>query len=281
MPLRLPELEDDGLITPEVGDWGEAKYRLVRLYAELFTKATKGKWDRRVYIDLFSGSGHARIKSTSKIVPTSPLLVLGNADKFDRYIFCELDPEKLSALEVRVKRSYPGVDAHFIPGDTNKNLGEITSRIPQHRQGFKVLSFCFVDPYGIDNLSFETVRRLSERFVDFMVLIPSGMDANRNVAKYSKEENSKISKFLGVPDWRTEWTKSEDKHNFEWFVRDQFGKQMAALKYIYEGSEDMKAVRLGVQNVLLYHLAFFSRSDLGKKLWKQACKYTDDQLALF
>lgn len=27
---------DDGLITPEVGAWGKEKYRLVRLYADMF-----------------------------------------------------------------------------------------------------------------------------------------------------------------------------------------------------------------------------------------------------
>ncbi len=53
MTSRLLELEDDGLMTPEVGDYAEEKYRLIGLYAELFAKAMKGKWDSRVYIDLY------------------------------------------------------------------------------------------------------------------------------------------------------------------------------------------------------------------------------------
>ncbi|HEX3558264.1 MAG TPA: hypothetical protein VHU19_03620 [Pyrinomonadaceae bacterium] len=56
---------------------------------------------------------------------------------------------------------------------------------------------------------------------------------------------------------------------------------MEKLGYIYTGPEDMRPVRLPEKNVLLYRLAFFSRSDLGKKFWEQARKYSDDQRSLF
>lgn len=40
----LDTLTDDGLLTPEVGDWSETKYRHLKNYAEMFATATKGKW---------------------------------------------------------------------------------------------------------------------------------------------------------------------------------------------------------------------------------------------
>jgi hypothetical protein len=84
----LPALDDDGLETPEVGSWGEDKYRLVRNYAQLFAQSMRGKWECLVYVDLFAGSGRARIRGTSRIVPASPLVVLDNPARFSRYIFC-------------------------------------------------------------------------------------------------------------------------------------------------------------------------------------------------
>ena len=87
MNTKLPELEDDGLITPEVGDWSEDKYRLVALYSKMFATAMKDKWDCRVYIDLFAGAGRARIRNTARIIPASPLLALSIPDQFDRHIF--------------------------------------------------------------------------------------------------------------------------------------------------------------------------------------------------
>src|SRR5947209_14888854 len=76
MTSKLPELEDDGLVTPEVNAWSEEKYRLVGTYSTLFAKAMKGKWSSRVYIDLFSGAGRARIKGTNRIIPASPMMAL-------------------------------------------------------------------------------------------------------------------------------------------------------------------------------------------------------------
>ena len=39
----------------------------------------------------------------------------------------------------------------------------------------------------------------------------------------------------------------------------------------------MKPIRLAEKNVLLYRLAFFSRSELGQQFWEQARKYTEPQ----
>ena len=91
----LPRLKDDGLLTPPVGDWAEHKYRLVTNYAQMFATSMKGKWDSRVYIDLFSGAGRSKLEGTESIVAASPTLALGTRDKFDKYIFCEQDEEKL------------------------------------------------------------------------------------------------------------------------------------------------------------------------------------------
>ncbi len=71
-------VEDDGLIIPEVGAWGEKKYKLVGGYCDIFTTGMRYKWGKLVYIDLFSGSGYARIKDTNKIVKSSALISLSS-----------------------------------------------------------------------------------------------------------------------------------------------------------------------------------------------------------
>ena len=73
---RLPDLEDDGLPTPDVGEWGEEKYQLVRCYADIFSRAMRGKWSSLHYVDFFAGAGRARLAGTRRIVAASPLLVL-------------------------------------------------------------------------------------------------------------------------------------------------------------------------------------------------------------
>jgi three-Cys-motif partner protein len=98
--------QEDGLIAPEAGAWTEDKHRLVSLYATLFSSAMKYKWDERVYIELYAGAGYAKNRKTSKLIFGSPLNALRVKHLFDRYVFCEGDPEKLRALKARVKASH-------------------------------------------------------------------------------------------------------------------------------------------------------------------------------
>ncbi len=199
---ELPALEDDGLITPEIGAWGEEKYRLVALYASLFAKSMRKKWDCLVYIDLFAGAGRALIRKRKHIIPASPLVVLGLPERFDRYIFCERDTAKLAALKERIARGYPKSLVHIIAGDANERVADILGAIATPSKDFRVLAFCFVDPYALNNLQSSTIEALSQRYMDFLVLIPSGMDAHRFESVYVKPNNKTIDRFLGDPGWR-------------------------------------------------------------------------------
>jgi three-Cys-motif partner protein len=114
---KIEELKDDGLITPEVGEWSEEKYKLIAYYSEMFSTSMKNKWDCRVYIDLFAGAGRAKLKTSKRIVKSSPLIALSITDKFDKYIFCENDSEKISALKERIKNEHSDVDTKCIEGD--------------------------------------------------------------------------------------------------------------------------------------------------------------------
>lgn len=282
MTIKLPELTDDGLITSKIGAWGEDKYRLVSIYATMFATSMKDKWDCRVYIDLFAGAGWAQIEKTQRIVPASPMRALNIKDQFDKYIFCEQDSEKFSALQARISRDYPKVDSTLLQGDTNKLASQILQEIPKHKAGFKVLCFCFADPCKLKHLSFDTIRTLSSRFIDFLVLLPTHMDANRNVSSYINPTNKTVDNFLGTSTWRDEWNKTKlQRENFGDFLADQFGKQMAAMNYLYSGISDTKLVRSTDKNLPLYRLAFFSRHKLGQKFWRDAMRYGADQLSFF
>ena len=91
----------------------------------------KNKFECRVCIDLFAGAGRALLRSSKRIVEASPFQALGVPDPFDRYIFCELDAEKLAALEQRASRKYPVRDVKYVRGDSNENVETILSHIPQ------------------------------------------------------------------------------------------------------------------------------------------------------
>jgi len=278
---RVPEpqieyLSDDGLVTPLVGAWSEYKYRFIGFYNRIFSTGMKEIWDKRVYIDLFAGAGRARIKKTNKIVLASPLIALGVPNKFDRYIFCDHDEQNLEALQIRVKRDYPEVDVHFVLGDCNKRINDITKLMPKYSKTNKVLSFCFVDPFSL-NIDFETIRILSQYFVDFLILLALAMDANRNEARYAAENNETINGFLGLIDWRERWKLvSKRDPSFRRFLAQEYASQMILMRYLDESLKTMIEVRSDDRNLPLYHLAFFSRHERGYKFWQEAKHYIDE-----
>lgn len=272
---------DDGLCLPPIGRWGGEKYKLFQIYTNLFTKTMQSKWDSIIYIDLFAGAGFARIKDTDKIVSASPLIALDLENKFNKYIFCEQDKDKITALQERATKFYPELEVNCIQGDANEKVEDILDQIPQHKKDFKVLCFCFVDPFKVDNLKFETIKRLSDKFVDFLVLIPAFMDAHRNVQVYLEPSNYKADNFLGTTEWRGEWEQVERGGiKFGNFFTDYFAKSMEKLGYIYSGLEKTVLIRSDDNNLPLYRLALFSRSKLGKKFWDVAKKYSTPQLTL-
>lgn len=277
-----PGLVDDKLLTPEVGEWSLKKYRLLAYYAGMFASSMKNKWDCRVYLDLFAGAGRARIKDSKRIIYTSSFLALRVSSPFDKYIFCDTDESKLDALKQRANRDFPTRNVAYQKGDCNILAKQIRDSIPQASAQYKVLTFCFVDPYSMESLCFSTIEEIAIKYVDFFVLIPAYMDARRNLKEYLKPRNEIVEGFLGMPEWREVWNEVKGPSiNFGSFIANQFGIKMQSLDYIYNGLQDTELVQLPEKNVSLYRLAFFSRDSLGYNFWQQARRNTEPQLPLF
>lgn len=275
---ELPQVQADGLAVADVGAWAEEKYRLVELYASLFCRAVRGKWDCLVYIDIFAGAGYARFKGTQRIVAGSPLIALGLEEKFDRYVFCEADDESAAALRQRCAREYPAERVVVILGDANVSAQDVVRGFPTPSKSNRVLGFCFVDPFKMANLKFATIEALSRRFMDFLVLIPSGMDAHRNEGLYVREENRTVDEFVGNPEWRSVWLAEKAKgRTFETFVVEEFGRSMSRLGYPAPSLDHAAVIRSDEKNLLLYRLMHYSKHQLAGKLWQQAKKYTNPQ----
>ncbi|MDQ6757418.1 MAG: three-Cys-motif partner protein TcmP [Bacteroidota bacterium] len=269
-------VEDDGLIIPEVGKWGERKYSLVGNYSEIFTTGMRNKWGKLVYIDLFAGSGYARIKDNNKIIKSSALIALSTTHKFDKYIFCEENEEKLKALKNRVDKEYSNLDVEYIVGDSNRNVDKIISLIPKTN----CLRFCFVDPFSL-NLEFETIEKLSKiGKIDFLILLALPMDANRNFIYYIKENSTKIEKFIKDHNWRKPFEAGEmTPSNFMKFLSDKYDSNMKALGY--EEPVDKHLVKIDIKNIPLYYLAFYSKNPRGNDFFKKVEKPISPQQKLF
>jgi three-Cys-motif partner protein len=280
--VRELDLFDDGLMTAEIGRWSLEKYRLLALYDTLFAKGMRHRWDVRVYLDLFCGPGRARLRGTAHVIETSPLIALRVPDRFDTYIFCDENPQAIEALRRRVTREFPATDVTYLIGNCHDRIIDIVAAIPKGSTERTVLSLCFLDPYGISDIKFDTMWTLSRCRMDFLVLLALAMDANRFQALYVQEDNRTIDEFLGDRTWRTAWQAVRHRGvGFRRFLAERFAQHMTTLGYLPTGLETMLEVRSSEHNLPLYHLAFFSKHPRGYQFWKEACKYSTDQLTLF
>jgi three-Cys-motif partner protein len=270
---------DDKLYTPEVGSWVEDKYRLLWCYADLFATSMKGKWDQRVYIDLFAGAGHSRVSETGRYLRGTPLLALSIAHPFDWYVFCDQDSNCISALRKRVEKLRPSAEVRYVPGDVNHITSQLLEEMPPLAPRKKILAFCFADPFRLRDLHFATIRALDKRYMDFMILIPA-MDPLRNETTYVDSSSDVVDIFVGTSVWREEWSKKRNAMSFDVFVAEFFSSQMTQLGYTYGGLQDTVLVRSTEKNLPLYRLGFYSRHELGKRFWREARKYSSRQLNL-
>ena len=264
--------EPDGLVAQDVGIWAEDKYALVALYATLFSSGMKNKWGNRVYIDLYAAAGVSKIRGTERLVYGSPLLALTVKDPFDKYIFCEEDPEQFEALKIRAKRLRPDAKVQFILGDCDEKIDSIVSEVPKGS-----LTFCFVDPYDL-GIRFSTIEKLAALRTDFLVLLALQMDAARNKFNYFAEGSTKVADMLGDPNWREHWRRAEGSgESFPLFLADQFKKKLSLLGY--RPPPPMRDIRDG--NRVLYRLGIFSRSEKAYDFWDEVLNYSTPQRKLF
>jgi three-Cys-motif partner protein len=278
----LKTVVDDGLLITDIRPHSEQKYERIKYLAEMFASGMKDKWECRVYLDLFSGCGYSRVEGTDRILQNSSLLAMDIAFPFDRYIFCEKDNKKIEALRTRVARGLARAEVKFVTGDSNKTVTEIKSFVPKGSKEYKVLTLCLIDPFRLQDIKFATIEALAQIIIDFVVIIPSYMDANRNQTKYCEPGDNTIDEFLGSSEWRVEWQKVRSKsREFGNFLVSKFDAQMVKLGFHSSKDEGMHLVQLGDKHVKLYHIACYSRNKLGMEFWKRTLKGSAKQLDLF
>ena len=268
----LIDVDDDGLPALNVHTWAKEKYIRSTMYAELFATGMKAKW-KRAYIGICTGPGHVRIQESKRRVLGAPLLALQRLpDRFDRYIFCDVDNEYMGALQQRVDRDYPNSDVKFVLGDVNLKIDEIVSEIPDG-----ALTFAFIDPFQL-NIGFSVIRSLSKHGnVDILLTLMLYPDAGRARHIYVRDHN-KVDRFLGDAEWRQRWEQASRRNEpFVPFLADEFGQRLAGEGYINPGLAGMYQVRAPIRNTPLYHMAFFSRAKRGMDFWKKVLKYSSDQ----
>lgn len=270
---RWPELceivrGDDGLPSRDSGAWAEEKLYFWYRYLEITTTAMVGNpnWPAGlVYVDLFTGPGVCTIRQSDRRIPGSPLIAANTPKPFTKILLVEKDPEMATACEQRMQKSAASSRYKMFVGDCNTTIDEVVREIPSG-----ALTLAFIDPTGL-HVHFETIKRLSERRADLLILFPDAIDVVRNIDIYIPNLNSNLDQVLGPgSNWRKEWAQlgSCDGINtrrlFARIYQEQIERHLGYSQFrdkVIDGSRGP-----------LYRLVYASKSMLGLKFWNEALK---------
>lgn len=271
------EVEPDEYYTPEIKSHSLEKIRLHNRYAGLFATAMHRKWPQRAYVGLYSGAGHARIARSDRIIETSALGVLRIPHRFTHYIYVDQDERCIEALEARSRPLSSDVDLRIIQTDVNECARRVRESLPSFSRHNGLLSFCFVDPFDL-RLRFDTLRELGELKMDFLVLLMLGVDGRRNFKQYLENTSStRIGDLIDCPDWRSEYQPHVRPIRF---LLRKFDRAMQGIGYL-SAIDDLHSIHISGKGVLQYILAFYSKSELGLRFWRQSRSTLAIQRSLF
>lgn len=278
---------DDGLALRKSGPWVAEKLHYIRRYLEMVSTSMGTKnWRNIRYIDLFAGPGKCLIRDTNEILLGSALIATTSAPTFTDYVFVDLSPENLAALQQRCS-SMNGVSQRcaYRVGDSNQVVNdlvcEIQARDQQYIRGsWGSLNVALLDPEGLE-LAWSTVETLSQVNKMDLIIHYSQFGITRNLANlHERESETAVDRFFGDTHWRTiyraESARGAKSGTIHRLLIEHYKQKLAQLGYEVrdygDSIETEPLMRSSHRNAPLYRLLFASKHPLGNKFWKEVTK---------
>jgi three-Cys-motif partner protein len=246
----------DGLPARVIAPHSLKKSWMVARYLNTVGRAMARKWFEVNYVELYCGPGILLDRETGEELPGSPLEALAIDNPFERYVFCDGDPE--CAHSVRQRIDVPaGSTAHVFTGDANdhEHLEKVALVLDP-----KALVILYLDP-AKPNLDFSTIEFFASRFehLDIIINLPF-MNIWRSLSVGSTEWPAR---FLNHPDPMK--LLRLDEFSASRAIRDHFLGQLETLGLNCHEREPVKTSKAP-----LYDIILASREETARALWKRA-----------
>jgi three-Cys-motif partner protein len=173
---------------------------------------------------------------------------------FTEMHFNDFDAQKSSAVDARIRALGGTPICYSHPADVA--VDKIVAAV--NPSG---LHFAFLDPYNLEGLSFDIIRKLSKLKVDMLIHV-SVQDLQRNLDDYSKQ-GGVFDTF--APGWKAQVNPNQAINSFRAALMKYWMGEIRKL-----GTMPAKGVELivGSKGQRLYWLVFVSGHDHGRKLWE-------------
>jgi three-Cys-motif partner protein len=269
----------DGIRARVGGVWTKEKLVYVRKYASGFMtamapKRAAGKWEQLVYIDPLCGPGIDIDRITGEQFSGSPLIALATQPKFDRVFLGDKNRLNVAALRRRIPAGDEG-RVSLERRDCHERVRDVMAEIST-----RTLGLAFIDPEGFE-VKFELFRTLARRAVDVVFLFPSGIGFARNLRQFAQTRDCVVDDMWGSRAWRetplvrllaggsAAATSIPNGEALALSWANAFCQRVVTLGY---EKFDSVGPLCNEQNVPMYHLLFFSKSQAGLTIWRGISK---------
>ncbi|MGF6442635.1 three-Cys-motif partner protein TcmP [Paraburkholderia youngii] len=252
----------DGLPVMKVGPWSEDKHAALSRYVDAARKA-RAKWPYAAFIDLFSGPGRVLNRESGVISDGGVLSAWRMSERggapFNEIFIADADAASVEACSARLRDAGAKVQAYV--GSASKTVDQVLGNLPRG------LHFAFLDPFNIEHLDFEIIRKLAARPNIDLLIHFSVMDVQRNIGGDFNLTSSRLD--AAAPGWRSKLRLKEVPK------REQVG---AYLEYWESLVADLTKMQVAQSKPLfvnmnkgpLYRLIHLARHPLATKLWNTA-----------
>jgi three-Cys-motif partner protein len=254
---------DDGLPAEEVGAWAIEKHNYLRRYLDI-SGATRKKFlgpkkAGATFIDLFAGTGRARIRETGQWIDGSAVSAWKISQErsaiFSEILVADIDQERRRACVERLRRA--GAPVRELKGSAVEAAKETITIVNPYG-----LHFAFLDPYNLGDLDFSIIQTLSQlKRIDMLIHV-SVMDLQRNLKRNVASVDGPFDTF--APGWRNSVNINMSQSEVRRLVFDYWRDQVSGL-----GAGTANDVRLitGEKNQRLYWLLLAAKHELARKFW--------------
>lgn len=259
------EPDEDGWTREIVGPWAADKYAYLARYVDISRNVRRdfiGPGSAgATYIELFSGPGRVRFKSSAHATHGSPLVAWEESartnTRFTKVHMADLDTRLVDATAGRLAKA--GAPVQHEAGPAGETLARILPKLDKF-----ALHVAFLDPYNLDSLSFDLIRQLAGlKRMDILIHV-SLQDLNRNLLRYLDRKTSPLDSF--APDWRAH----VDGERSLAHVRGKLFEYWRSLvRGVDMSTAETAELVVGPNNQPLYWLAFVARHGRALEFWEK------------
>jgi len=269
----------DGFPVLESNKWYIDKLGIIQGYIKAYHKRFDLRNKTKMLVYIGSGPGMVVTNENEPAIAGTPLAILAQPEQFQRYLFCEKDPEYAKALKVRIGKNQPKKHTVIVEGDINQTIEKLSPYLPEKIGSTQTAILCIIDLQSFD-LDFETLKILAAMDVDIILVNSYVHTAYYNHNFYLEEERETMNAYFGS-SWARLAETAELNSDISFFllVTKAYLEQIRHLGYNVTGT--LHKYNLEDALVPYYQIAFCTKSKALNSLKQKMVEATSKQIELF